>query len=99
MTPCVTESEGLLLQYPKYLAFKTYIHHSPSHTHSADIVTHTHTHTQTSTTDQPAILGQSGGAATLTIYRITLQIVSYIVQGANVTSNTFKLGIIERNTD
>lgn len=97
MTPCVTESEGLLLQYPKYLAFKTYVHHSPSHTHSADIVTYTHTHKQA--LYQPAILGQSGGAATLTIYRITLQIVSYIVQGANVTSNTFKLGIIERNTD
>ena len=97
MTPCVIESEGLLLQYPKYLAFKTYIHHSPSHTHSADIVTHTHTHTQA--LHQPAILGQSGGAATLKIYCIILQIVSYIVQGANVTSNTFKLGIIERNTD
>ena len=90
MTPCVIESEGLLLQYPKYLAFKTYIHHSPSHTHSADIVTHTHT--QTSTTHQPAILEQSGGAAT--IYCIILQIVR-----ANVTPNTFRLGIIERNTD
>lgn len=82
---------GIIVTIPQILSIQD-IYTSLTFTHTLSRHCYTHTHTQTSTTHQPAILEQSGGAAT--IYCIILQIVR-----ANVTPNTFRLGIIKRNTD